>query len=295
MTNEELVRQIKSGINVTANMEYLYTRNKTLISKMVEPFADKEEKEDLMQEAYFGLIKAVERYEDDKNVKFMTYAKWWIRQAVMMYIENNSNLIVVPSYVRQKQREYAKAVGEYRNKYGKEPDINSIADIMRISVKEVENIKASFINTISIDKQIGEDENCTLSDVLEDDFRLEEETHDKIMEEDKKGTLWSIVDTYTDERESDVIKSVYINQKNYSDIGKDYGISAQRVEQIKRSGIRKLRSGKVKRILRERYEIAKCSIYRTSFGKFAEHGESTVEYIARKRLEIEELKKQLFG
>jgi DNA-directed RNA polymerase specialized sigma subunit len=74
MTNEDIVKAIQNGFDVTENMQWLYQKNLPLIKIMIRPFTLYENEEDLLQEAYFGLWEAVQRYETSENVLFMTYA-----------------------------------------------------------------------------------------------------------------------------------------------------------------------------------------------------------------------------
>ena len=88
MTNEQIVEQIRKGVSVTDNMERLYMDNLPLIKKFIKPYMNYEPEEDLLQEAYFGLLKAIQHYEPSENVLFMTYASYWIRRQVQNYIQN---------------------------------------------------------------------------------------------------------------------------------------------------------------------------------------------------------------
>ena len=86
MTNEDIVKAIQNGFDVTENMQWLYQKNLPLIKIMIRPFTLYENEEDLLQEAYCGLWEAVQRYETSENVLFMTSACFWIRQSVSRYI-----------------------------------------------------------------------------------------------------------------------------------------------------------------------------------------------------------------
>ena len=76
MTNEQIVSEIRNGYSVTDNMQSLYEKNLPLIRAIVRPYAVYEPMEDLLQEAYFGIVQAINHYETAENVKFMTYAKF---------------------------------------------------------------------------------------------------------------------------------------------------------------------------------------------------------------------------
>lgn len=99
MTNEELVALIQAGVDVQENMGQLYQQNRNFIVKIVLPYSKSCEMDDLMQEAYFGLEKAVQRFEPDRDVLFISYAGIWIRNVIQRYCQNNGNLKRVPVHV----------------------------------------------------------------------------------------------------------------------------------------------------------------------------------------------------
>lgn len=141
MTNEDIVKAIQNGFDVTENMQWLYQKNLPLIKIMIRPFTLYENEEDLLQEAYFGLWEAVQRYETSENVLFMTYAGFWIRQAVRRYIENCGSVIRIPGVKQQKIIRYNKAIQELSQKLGWTPANNEIADYMKINEKELEELE----------------------------------------------------------------------------------------------------------------------------------------------------------
>ena len=93
MNNEELVKRIRDGDSVTECLQVLYERNLPMIKQFIKPYTCYETESDLLQEAFFGIWEACKHYESDENVKFLTYAKYWIRRSVWRYIENCGSLI----------------------------------------------------------------------------------------------------------------------------------------------------------------------------------------------------------
>lgn len=121
MTNEELVALIQAGDHVQDNMGQLYQQNRKFIAKLVYPFSKVCEMEDLMQEAYFGLEKAVYRYDPTTGFKFLTYAESWIRQSVQRYFQNNGNLKRMPIHVLEQISQYQKFRSDFKGVVGDEP------------------------------------------------------------------------------------------------------------------------------------------------------------------------------
>mgnify|MGYP004537000591 CR=1 FL=1 len=117
MSNEEIVQEIQNGINVTENMELLYRQNTPLIRKFIKPYSHYENIEDLEQESYFGLFEAAKNYDPNKEAKFITYARFWIVQAVYRYIQCNIPAVRIPSGLNGKINRYKKYVNKYLDNF----------------------------------------------------------------------------------------------------------------------------------------------------------------------------------
>lgn len=298
MTNEALVKRIRNGYSVTDNMQLLYENNLPLIKQYIKPYTAYEPMEDCLQEAYFGLWEAVKRYETSENVLFMTYAGYWIKQSVQRYIEKCGAVVKIPSHTRQKIARYKKTVERLSQKQGKTPTDAEVAANMGVSVAAVQEIKGYMQGVASLDSPLSVDDELTLGDSVQADFSLEDETIDKMYDEYSKSELWGIVEHYTGERENHIIKEYFIHNKSMPEIAKEQSITVGRVREIKEAGLRRLRIGKAKRELLEKFDIVEAGEYRNSMSKFNEHGfTSTVEYIAIRRAEIqaeyEERKKRI--
>ncbi len=297
MTNEQIVAEIRNGHSVTDNMQLLYESNLPLIKRFIKPYIAYEFMEDLLQEAYFGLLEAVKHYETSENVLFMTYAMYWIRQSIQCYLERCS-VVRIPSHTRQKIVRYKKTAQVLERESGRKPTDNEIADRMCTSVGLLPELKIQMQGVASLDSPLTDDNSLTLADLLQSDFNLESEVIDKIYDEDSKSKLWGIVARFTTEKENDILKEIFIGNRTMVFISKERGISLTRVRQIKERGLQKLRIGRAKRELLEKFDIVESGIYRNSIGKFNEHNfTSTVEYIALCRADIqreyEERKKRI--
>lgn len=289
MNNEEIVSEIRAGRSVSENMQLLYEKNLPLMKRTIKPFAAYEPMEDCLQEAYFGLWEAVQHYETSKNVRFMTYAEYWIKQSVQRYLENCGSTVRIPTHTRAKMSRIRKATSQLRQEQGKEPTVKEIAALLGVSVEEVQEIQGYMQSVISLDTPIAEDNSLTLADTLQTDLSVENDTVDKIYSEHSKNELWGIVERYTTTRENDIIKEIFLHGKTMSAVAREQGVTIERVRQTKEKGLRRLRMGKAKRELLEKFDIAEAGLFRGSLNNYREHDfVSIVEHIAIKRIEAQE-------
>ena len=126
MTNEELVALIQAGDHVQDNMGQLYQQNKNFIVGIALPFSNAADMDDLMQEAYFGLYKAAQKFDPDLGFKFLTYAEYPIRVSVQRYCQNNGQLKRVPVHVLEQISKYQKFRYDCLKKY------NQIVPLMNV-------------------------------------------------------------------------------------------------------------------------------------------------------------------
>lgn len=289
MTNEQIVSEIRNGYSATDYMQSLYENNLPLIKKFIKPYTAYECEADLLQESYFGLWEAVRHYETSKNVRFITYARYWIVQSVQRYLENCGSTVRIPTHTRAKMLRIRKATSQLRQEQGREPTAADIAALLGVSVEEVQEIQGYSQSVLSLDTPIAEDNSLTLADTLQDDLSLENDTVDKIYSEHSKNELWGIVERYTATRENGIIKEIFLHGKTMAQVAREQGLSFDRIRQIKEKGLRRLRIGKAKRELLEKFDIAEAGLFRGSLNNYKEHNyTSIVEHLAEKRLEAEE-------
>lgn len=287
--NETLVEMIRGGFSVSENMQSLYEGNLPLIKKFIKPYTAYECEADLLQESYFGLWEAVQHYETSKNVRFITYTRYWIVQSVQRYLENCGSTVRIPSHTRAKMSRIRKATSQLRQEQGREPTTTEIAAIFGVSVEEVQEIQGYMQSVISLDTPIAEDNSLTLADTLQDDLSVENDTVDKIYSEHSKNELWGIVERYTAKRENDIIKEIFLYNKSMAQVAREQEVSFDRIRQIKESGLRRLRMGRARRELLEKFDIAEAGLFRGSLNNYREHDfVSSVEHTTIKRIEAEE-------
>ncbi len=294
--NETLVERIRGGYSVSENMQLLYENNLPLIKRIIRLYTAYEPMEDLLQEAFFGLWTAVQRYESSKEVQFMTYAQYWILSAVRRYIRKCGSTVRLPNHIRQRLTRCSRAAEQIRRSYGQEPCLAEIASFTGIPEKEVQKIKVYAQGVDSLDTPIAEDGSLTLSDKLQGDSDPENEAIDKIYKEHSKSELWGIVERYTTEGENEIIREIFINEKTMAAVAREQGIGIERVRQLKEKALRKLKAGKARRELLEKFEVAETMLYRGGLTSYRRHDfVSVVERAATRKLEIEERYRQILA
>nr|WP_296470237.1 sigma-70 family RNA polymerase sigma factor [uncultured Acetatifactor sp.] len=294
--NETLVGRIRGGYSVSENMQLLYEKNLPLIKKLIKPYTVYECEADLLQESYFGLWEAVQHYESAREVLFMTYAQYWILAAVRKYLELCGSTVRLPNHIRQELTRCSRAADQIRREYGREPCLAEIASFTGIPEKEVQKIKEYAQGVDSLDTPIAEDGSLTLSDTLQGDSDPENEAIDKTYDEHSKSELWGIVERYTTERENEIIREIFINKKTMAAVAREQGIGIERVRQLKEKALRKLKAGKARRELMEKFEVAETMLYRGGLTSYRRHDfVSVVERVATRKLEIEERYRQILA
>ncbi len=290
MTNEQLVKKIKQGSD--SCMEELYTQNLPLICKFISPFVnDIQEMEDCLQETYFGLVDAVQRYEADSETKFMTFARWYIVLAVQNYLYNSA-LIRIPQNQHEKIFKYKKAV-EYILGNGEKPTKEAIEKLTGLSSKEQDMIINLIKGMKSLDAEIETSEGDSLSmlDILPSGENIEENIVDSFYKDNMRSEVWDAVHDNLSEREEYIIIQSIICNASLRQIANNMDITYDNVRQTKAKALRHLRV-RCKRLL-ENYAETECILYRGGFEAFRLHQESNVERIVDRRLELEEKYKRI--
>ena len=283
MTNEELVDRIQHGIDPGDNIEQLYQQNYRLIFQIARKYAFMDEMDDLLQEAYFGLNEAVKRYESTAGVKFMSYATYWIRQAIQRYLENNGRCIRIPAAMQANIRKYHRVMKAFEQELGRKPTNRELCYYLNISKKTLEEVrKAVYSDRIqSLDEFLPGSEELELGETVRDySVDLENDIVDGMMEQSKRTELWQIVKDNVTQEENTVITARFRKGLTLEQTGEQIGKSRDMARQIEGNALRKLRRSRITRHLEERFEVNYARGYRGSMSSFRYTGTSVVESIA---------------
>ena len=293
MTNEELVQEIQSGNDVKNNLGILYEQNRRLIFKIVFPFSKMAEIDDLMQEAYFGLVKAVEQYDASDELKFISYLGYHIRNSMREFLQT-SRSIRIPAHIVEKVSKYYSVVNEYTNENGENPSDEYIADKLGINAKQYKSLQHAIqkFSTVSFDDPIPGEDNFTVGDTLADKGDTADEAIDNVAMEKAKSDIWKCVDTL-DEKTRKLVYAVYKDGMTEIEYAKEKGISCQAASKRMRDAYKLLKKMDKMKECAEIYGVNSLLLYHDTFSFFKYNGMSAVEYSTIKRIEYENGLKKL--
>ncbi len=207
---------------------------------------------DLINEGNLGLIKAAQRFDETRGFKFISYAVWWIRQSILQALAEQSRIVRLPLNKVGSLNKINKAFSELEQSYEREPSADELAELLEIGVDEVETTLGVAARHVSMDAPFVEGEDNSLLDVLENSGTPG--TDDSLAyNESLRREIDRSLSTLTD-RQRDVIKLYFgigvAHQMSLEDIGEKFGLTRERVRQIKDKAINKLRSTNRSKLLK---------------------------------------------
>ena len=198
---------------------------------------------DLINEGNVGLLKAAKRFDETRGFKFISYAVWWIRQSILQAIVEHSRIVRVPLNKVSAYSRVNEAYIGFIQEFEREPGIEELAELLGISEKEVESSLYAARHHFSFDSPINDEEGAsTMLDLLQSDKADAPDL--KLMDDSLKAEIQNGLSILSP-REVDVLSSYYgLNghkDNTLEEIGELYGLTRERVRQIKDRAIRRLR------------------------------------------------------
>ena len=206
---------------------------------------------DLINEGNIGLIKAAKRFDETRGFKFISYAVWWIRQAILQALAEQSRIVRLPLNRVGTLHKIGKVSSSLEQEFGREPSPEEIAEHLDLSEIEVSDTLKISNSHLSLDAPFSTSEDNSLIDVLEDEYQPSPD--EQLLGDSLRVEIEKALETLT-AREAEVINLYFgLNQEKaltLEEIGARFNLTRERVRQIKEKAIRRLRHASRSKSLR---------------------------------------------
>ncbi len=221
---------------IEANLRLVVAIGKKYINRGL-PFSD------IIEEGNLGLIRAVEKFQYQRGFKFSTYASWWIKQSIERAIVNQTRTIRLPVHIAEIVNSYMRATRQLTQKLGRDPSTEEIAKKMRVTVEKVRSISQVVRETYSLDMLIGDQEEDTLKDILQDNNALSPASFSDDIRRREHIDDWLKQLSVSEKKVVEMRFGLNDGEPMTLDsIGKEFGITRERVRQIETQALNKLRA-----------------------------------------------------
>ena len=246
----ELAQRIKKGDKRA--LDKLVKANLRFVVSVAKQYQNQGLKlSDLINEGNLGLVKAAKRFDETRGFKFISYAVWWIRQAILQALAEKSRIVRLPLNKIGSISKINKAYARLEQQQEREPNYEEIAKELDMSITDVENCIKSSGRSISMDAPLKEQDDFSLYNVLEAKESVKPDA--QMMNQSLKHEINRALNSLT-HKESIVLQMYYgINRKtssSLSEIGETINLSRERVRQVKQKALRRLQMQSRNKVLK---------------------------------------------
>jgi RNA polymerase primary sigma factor len=239
----ELAQRIKMGDGIA--LEKLTKANLRFVVSVAKQYQNQGlSLSDLINEGNLGLIKAAQRFDETRGFKFISYAVWWIRQSILQALAEQSRIVRLPLNKVGLTNKITKAYTQLEQEYEREPTSDELAALLEIEIEEVESTLGMSTRHVSVDAPFSDSEDGTLLDILENTNCVNTD-NDLAFKRSLKIEVDRSLNTLTEKQRK--VLQLYFgigleHPVSLEDIGEEFGLTRERVRQIKDKAITKLRA-----------------------------------------------------
>jgi RNA polymerase primary sigma factor len=237
----ELAEKIKKGD--AAARERMINSNLRLVVTIAHDYANLGLPVlDLISEGNIGLTKAVERFDPRKGAKLSTYAMWWIKQSIKRALADQSRTVRLPVHLGEKLAKMRRVASQMSDELGREPTDDELGEELGIASEKVVRLKSVGIRPASLDAPVGNDDSAEFGEIIGDEDA--QTPFELLQDEDLRNEMDGVLDVL-DDREKKIISQRFGldggKPKTLEDVGKNFGVTRERIRQLQNVALAKLR------------------------------------------------------
>ncbi|MCD8396684.1 MAG: sigma-70 family RNA polymerase sigma factor [Lachnospiraceae bacterium] len=297
VTNEQLVRRVQSGADVSEYMLQLWEQCKGFVAMLARKYQGAAEMDDLMQEGFLALCEAVDAYDPERGMAFISFLAFYIKRRMAMCCQCSA-AVRMPLGTRDIIRRYQRFVSDFRREYGREADDRELCAALRVSREQLEDIRetARSAQADSLDRPFDTDDDLLVGDTVPDSMDIESTVLDAVQQEELAAALWPLVDSL-DAEQAAVIRAKYRDGMSWAEIAEQTGLSQTQAAAREKKGLWELKRPRRAKVLRPFLdEYISASAYSgNGVGAFNRTWTSSTERVALRLAEKEDGERATHG